>query len=910
MSHLLTSISGSGGIRGLVFATIALVAASPVISTADNPADPAFIWGPTANGLRCRIVPVSTEMSEDAIHLDKPQSKFQNRNEVAFAVEVENVSNRPIKLLDTRHQNIFGRSSGKVSSDRYSQVLFDIEYFDRTGRRIPKPLVMVIDRYFVIGDMAVAGVEPGRTHRFLLRPSNWRSALSQRLPPGKYRAVVKYCGLPAATADVIRQYCDDCDLLDAWSGNLASPPADFDIAADPDPHPRPLAWGRPSDAIRAALELIPNCLAYAYGEQLQAKLHLQNVSDKAISFTTQLSQPNLEMLAVDAHDQPAEINANWQHSRPLVCRITLDPQQTVIIDAGNLAMTANSKQANAFGDVINRKLVADPGRYTLRFADRFFGEQITKIEDAKGNQLAPLEGDWTGSLETGPLKILVAKAVVPDPKSNDAQTSAVPVFERPVSLRTNQMTIEEALQNVCRQAGVPLELDRDALANLDVDLQTTVNVNFRNAPLGKALTMLLVQIAPLERSRITRELNNGRLLISTSFSLRRRTREQLPDWMKPLFTRGIWPTLDDNNNIIEVSLSRDFVTDEHLARLVELPKLRALGISRARNLTKSGIAVLAQLKNLETLEVYDLQQDDGLGDDLIRSVVGLKSLRAFLISECGTTDAGAKLLEQMPQLTRLRLYQEGRLTDAAISAIAALKNLKNLDLTSNVATERYGWMRFSPAALRKLSALEQLEILDLQGQNVPPDALAFPKLKALSLSGEHVDDEFALLALAKYKSLQSLSLSGTQIGNKGLLVIASLPELRELTVSAGPLTDAGLAYLQHCRRLEHLALFKVNVTDVGIRHLAAIKSLRWIDLSAAPGATVAGLGQLKQLPELRTLYLHGFQERIGYEALTELVHLRELHFEMCALDVEQYRIIREGLPQTNIKYRGPPVVRR
>ena len=57
----------------------------------------------------------------------------------------------------------------------------------------------------------------------------------------------------------------------------------------------------------------------------------------------------------------------------------------------------------------------------------------------------------------------------------------------------------------------------------------------------------------------------------------------------------------------------------------------------------------------------------------------------------------------LPKLTALSLYQEGRLTDAALESIGKLTRLKSLSLTSYVATQQLGRMRFSVAGIRYLS---------------------------------------------------------------------------------------------------------------------------------------------------------------------------------------------------------------
>src|SRR5262249_55596676 len=153
-----------------------------------------------------------------------------------------------------------------------------------------------------------------------------------------------------------------------------------------------------------------------------------------------------------------------------------------------------------------------------------------------------------------------------------------------------------------------------------------------------------------------------------------------------------------------------------------------LHVETTKGITPAGLAHLAKMPRLEKFSAYAVNTDGpGLGDEIIRNLAGLESLRELSITECGTTDAGAKLLEQLPHLTSLSLRQEGRLTDEALRSIGKLSGLKSLSLSSYVGTERFGWMRFSADGVRRLTGLKELESLHLVGQDVPADALAFPK---------------------------------------------------------------------------------------------------------------------------------------------------------------------------------------
>ena len=63
-------------------------------------------------------------MSEEASDPAQRVAQFDQPDDVAFAVELENGSDQPIKLLDTRYGENFGKSMGVAGSDRVGQFLF------------------------------------------------------------------------------------------------------------------------------------------------------------------------------------------------------------------------------------------------------------------------------------------------------------------------------------------------------------------------------------------------------------------------------------------------------------------------------------------------------------------------------------------------------------------------------------------------------------------------------------------------------------------------------------------------------------------------------------------------------------------------------------------------------------------
>jgi hypothetical protein len=326
---------------------------------------------------------------------------------------------------------------------------------------------------------------------------------------------------------------------------------------------------------------------------------------------------------------------------------------------------------------------------------------------------------WTRAIGDEPTR---ADAEPVSSKPERPGHSAGPL-ERSVSLIAKEMPLRTAYSALAREAGVPLELNEEALQNARVDLDAPVTITIEHERLGEAVARL---IQLMNKGRFTgafREIRGGKLVITTIAAKQERIREQLPDWLKPLYNHGLLADVDDAGNVVNITAG-SVVTDELLGQIAKVPRLRELEIGSTTDLTKAGLKHLANMSELEKFSLYSVNVEGrGLGDEAIRAVTGLKRLQDLSLGECGTTDAGVRLLEGMQQLTRLELRQEGRLTDAALVSVGKLTGLKHLDLSSYVGTEAYGWMRFSAEGIRHLVGLRELEELHFVGHSVPSQRL-------------------------------------------------------------------------------------------------------------------------------------------------------------------------------------------
>ncbi|KAF8072681.1 FBXL14 [Scenedesmus sp. PABB004] len=231
---------------------------------------------------------------------------------------------------------------------------------------------------------------------------------------------------------------------------------------------------------------------------------------------------------------------------------------------------------------------------------------------------------------------------------------------------------------------------------------------------------------------------------------------------------------------------------------------------------------------------------------------------------------------------KLRKLAPSRWTDhGSLRGIAAFPCLEELDLgdpDSDIITvddlglcglvglarslrvlglSRCRWV--SDAAFPTLAALAGLESLDLSHTDVGPRGLAalagLTNLRTLNLTGCRCVTDEALVALAAIPSLSQLSLKGTLATNAGLSALAALPRLSALDLgSKWELDDEGLAAVAACPELRVLSAGSFNL----VRPRANPRGLQKLEhLSFGGGFANKGLALLFPLLRLRSLHVQG-----------------------------------------------------
>jgi Leucine-rich repeat (LRR) protein/tRNA A-37 threonylcarbamoyl transferase component Bud32 len=126
----------------------------------------------------------------------------------------------------------------------------------------------------------------------------------------------------------------------------------------------------------------------------------------------------------------------------------------------------------------------------------------------------------------------------------------------------------------------------------------------------------------------------------------------------------------------------------------------------------------------------------------------------------------------------------------------------------------------------------------------------------LRVASNPIDDE-GIKSIA-HLPLTALDLAYTKVSDAGIKRISSATTLRELHLEGVKITDTGLAALVKLKVLSDLFIGSdYNLTDRSWLTLSKMKSLQVLDLSRDSGMPEDGLVQLRSLPLLKKLNLHG-----------------------------------------------------
>ncbi|MBL7152124.1 MAG: PD40 domain-containing protein [Phycisphaerae bacterium] len=222
-------------------------------------------------------------------------------------------------------------------------------------------------------------------HIFILLSSLWRTVDGRelRFTPGKHTVSL---AVPA--------FRDKGQVLPAIQP--ISNPVRIEITPVGDIE---LVWGEEVNGLRAAVEFLPDKPQYSFGEKIDLRFHIQNVSDRTIQFISEAWRQDNDATIEDRDGNMQTVPGTWYSGVGPIDRYYLKPGEKVVIDSYDLGIARDRKQAKQLKHPVGYRLRCEPGVYYARFGLRLPGV---------GSSLLPAEdADFKGTLETGPRKFTV-----------------------------------------------------------------------------------------------------------------------------------------------------------------------------------------------------------------------------------------------------------------------------------------------------------------------------------------------------------------------------------------------------------------------------------------------------------------------------------------------------------------------
>ena len=211
-------------------------------------------------------------------------------------------------------------------------------------------------------------------------------------------------------------------------------------------------------------------------------------------------------------------------------------------------------------------------------------------------------------------------------------------------------------------------------------------------------------------------------------------------------TRASMANLTAFPNLEVVNLGHTNANNEVVEMLASIPTIRSVDLNETP-VDDDVLAILDKFENLERLSIGGVGGVDGGG---FRGARRLNRLKALVLNKTGIVDLAIPIISKYP-LEELHMSGCYKLTDAGISKLSGMKELKYLNLRDNPGLSSRG--------LAKVATN--------------------PKLWALNLTNVPRFDDQGLKFFARSKTLKHIELSGTGVAERGKEALKkALPEIQ------------------------------------------------------------------------------------------------------------------------------------
>src|SRR5271157_2464463 len=244
----------------------------------------------------------------------------------------------------------------------------------------------------------------------------------------------------------------------------------------------------------------------------------------------------------------------------------------------------------------------------------------------------------------------------------------------------------------------------------------------------------------------------------------------------------------------------------------------AVDFQASSRLSSDQLRVLSLFGHLSRVDL----RGSSIDNQALAHLGELPCLLVLDLSDCAIGAPGLTPRKALRQLQDLTLSNTS-VDDADLAALSGLKNLQSLDLSGT---------SISDEGLRQLATLEQLQSLNLADTRVTGTGLAqLSKLKNLVTVNL---ERTKLASLRRLDKLRTLSLDGTQVGDRGMSDLGMIgvdpSPLSFLSLNDTQVGDAGLVHLKRFTALSYLGLKRTGVGDTALPNLTGLANLNTLDL--------------------------------------------------------------------------------
>jgi Leucine-rich repeat (LRR) protein len=365
-----------------------------------------------------------------------------------------------------------------------------------------------------------------------------------------------------------------------------------------------------------------------------------------------------------------------------------------------------------------------------------------------------------------------------------------------MNIMTSAIRLHKRLSPACRICGA-------FLAKLAVTRTKFTNVaNFQSASLRVIICCWLLLNAGCDTSQL-----------SDATSLQNSARIELSASGEPRLLRAkfidLTPELNrqfaDMNTLEEVEINESRRDGSPLlSEIARLPQLQTIRLNHVA-LTDAELEQLSGAQHLTTLEL----SQTGIQGEGLKHLSKLP-IKRLLLCDTSITAEGLASLTELKELEELELYLP-TLSASSIPSLAALKNLKKVHII------RINFNYRLHGGLNCFEGVESLEELRIHGERLTSRVLR---------------------AVAKVKSLKSLTLDRGLFVDEGLEALLPLEKLENLEIhECVDLTDRSLSLLAMLPNLKSVQLSETKLSGLTLPHLAKAANLKNVAIYGKPIAT-------------------------------------------------------------------------